>query len=118
MGGYKIQGKTAESAKKLLEEAHIVEDAGAFSLLLEAIPMGLAKKITEEVAIPTIGIGAGPYCDGQVLVLHDVLGLFERFTPKFVKRYANLKDETSKAILAYKEEVEKGIFPSEEHSFK
>jgi 3-methyl-2-oxobutanoate hydroxymethyltransferase len=118
MGGYKIQGKTEESAKRILEEAHIVEDAGAFSLLLEAIPMGLAKKITEEVAIPTIGIGAGPYCDGQVLVIHDVLGLFERFMPKFVKRYVNLKDETLKAILTYKEEVEKGIFPSEEHSFK
>jgi len=118
MGGYKIQGKTEESAKKLLEEAHIAEDAGAFSLLLEAIPKGLARKITEELSIPTIGIGAGPYCDGQVLVLHDVIGLFERFLPKFAKRYANLKDEALKAIIAYKEEVEKGIFPSEEQSFK
>jgi 3-methyl-2-oxobutanoate hydroxymethyltransferase len=118
MGGYKIQGKTEESAKKLLEEAHIAEDAGAFSLLLEAIPKGLARKITEELSIPTIGIGAGPYCDGQVLVLHDVIGLFERFLPKFAKRYANLKDEALKAIIAYKEDVEKGIFPSEEQSFK
>jgi 3-methyl-2-oxobutanoate hydroxymethyltransferase len=118
MGGYKIQGKTEESAKRLLEEAHIAEDAGAFSLLLEAIPMGLAKKITEELSIPTIGIGAGPYCDGQVLVLHDVIGLFERFLPKFAKRYANLKDEALNAIKVYKEEVEKGIFPSEEQSFK
>jgi len=118
MGGYKIQGKTEESAKKLLEEAHIAEDAGAFSLLLEAIPKGLARKITEELSIPTIGIGAGPYCDGQVLVLHDVIGLFERFLPKFAKRYANLKDEALKAIITYKEEVEKGIFPSEEQSFK
>jgi 3-methyl-2-oxobutanoate hydroxymethyltransferase len=118
MGGYKIQGKTEESAKKLLEEAHIAEDAGAFSLLLEAIPMGLAKKITEELSIPTIGIGAGPYCDGQVLVLHDVIGLFERFLPKFAKRYVNLKDEALNAIITYKEEVEKGIFPSEEQSFK
>ncbi len=118
MGGYKIQGKTEESAKKLLEEAHIAEDAGAFSLLLEAIPKGLARKITEELSIPTIGIGAGPYCDGQVLVLHDVIGLFERFLPKFAKRYANLKDEALRAIIAYKEEVEKGIFPSEEQSFK
>jgi len=118
MGGYKIQGKNEESAKKLLEEAHIAEDAGAFSLLLEAIPKGLARKITEELSIPTIGIGAGPYCDGQVLVLHDVIGLFERFLPKFAKRYANLKDEALKAIIAYKEEVEKGIFPSEEQSFK
>jgi 3-methyl-2-oxobutanoate hydroxymethyltransferase len=118
MGGYKIQGKTEESAKKLLEEAHIAEDAGAFSLLLEAMPMGLAKKITEELSIPTIGIGAGPYCDGQVLVLHDVIGLFERFLPKFAKRYVNLKDEALNAIITYKEEVEKGIFPSEEQSFK
>ena len=118
MGGYKIQGKTEESAKKLLEEAHIAEDAGAFSLLLEAIPIGLAKKITEELSIPTIGIGAGPYCDGQVLVLHDVIGLFERFLPKFAKRYVNLKDEALNAIKVYKEEVEKGIFPSEEQSFK
>jgi 3-methyl-2-oxobutanoate hydroxymethyltransferase len=118
MGGYKVQGKTEESAKRLLEEAHITEDAGAFSLLLEAIPMGLAKKITEELSIPTIGIGAGPYCDGQVLVLHDVIGLFERFLPKFAKRYANLKDEALNAIKIYKEEVEKGIFPSKEQSFK
>lgn len=118
MGGYKVQGKTEESAKRLIEEAHIAEDAGAFSLLLEAIPMGLAKRITEELSIPTIGIGAGPYCDGQVLVLHDVIGLFERFLPKFAKRYVNLKDEALRAIKTYKEEVEKGIFPSEEESFK
>jgi 3-methyl-2-oxobutanoate hydroxymethyltransferase len=118
MGGYKVQGKTEESAKRLIEESHIVEDAGAFSLLLEAIPMELAKKITEELSIPTIGIGAGPYCDGQVLVLHDVIGLFERFVPKFVKKYANLKEEALKAIRTYKEEIEKGMFPSEEQSFK
>ena len=118
MGGYKVQGKTKESAKRLLEEAHIVEDAGAFSILLEAIPAGLAKIITEELSIPTIGIGAGQHCDGQVLVLHDVIGLFERFTPKFVKQYANLKADALKAITSYKEEVEKGTFPSEEHSFK
>jgi 3-methyl-2-oxobutanoate hydroxymethyltransferase len=118
MGGYKIQGRTEESAKRLIEEAHIAEDAGAFSLLLEAIPMGLAQQITEDVTIPTIGIGAGPHCDGQVLVLHDVIGLFERFLPKFAKRYVSLKDEALKAIKTYKEEVEKGIFPSGEHSFK
>jgi 3-methyl-2-oxobutanoate hydroxymethyltransferase len=118
MGGYKVQGKTEESAKRLIEEAHVTEDAGAFSLLLEAIPMELAKKITEELSIPTIGIGAGPYCDGQVLVLHDVLGLFERFLPRFAKRYANLRDEALNAIKVYKEEVEKRIFPSEEQSFK
>jgi 3-methyl-2-oxobutanoate hydroxymethyltransferase len=118
MGGYKIQGKTEEAAGKLIEEAHIVEDAGAFSLLLEAIPAGLAKKITDGLSIPTIGIGAGPYCDGQVLVLHDVIGLFERFVPKFVKQYANLKEEAFKAIKQYREEVENGKFPSEEQSFK
>jgi len=118
MGGYKVQGKTEEARKMLIEEAHIAEDAGAFSLLLEAIPMELAKKITEELSIPTIGIGAGPFCDGQVLVLHDVIGLFERFVPKFVKRYADLKTEVLTAIKSYKDEVEKGIFPSEEQGFK
>lgn len=118
MGGYKVQGKTEEAARKLIEEAHIVEDAGAFSVLLEAIPMDLAKKITEELSIPTIGIGAGAYCDGQVLVLHDMLGLFERFVPKFVKKYANLKEDALKAIKTYKEEIEQGSFPSEEQSFK
>ncbi|MEW6713733.1 MAG: 3-methyl-2-oxobutanoate hydroxymethyltransferase [Nitrospirota bacterium] len=118
MGGYKVQGKTAEAAKKLLEEAHAVEDAGAFSLLLEAVPMNLAKKITEELSIPTIGIGAGPHCDGQVLVLHDVIGLFERFVPKFVKQYANLKKDIAVAVKNYKYDVEKGIFPSESESFK
>lgn len=118
IGGYKVQGKTEDAAKRLIEEAHITEDAGAFALLLEAIPMDLAKRITGELSIPTIGIGAGPYCDGQVLVLHDVLGLFERFVPKFVKRYANLKEAALHAIMTYKNEVEKGLFPSEEHSFK
>lgn len=118
MGGYKVQGKTEESAKRLLEEAHIAEDAGAFSLLIEAIPMGLAERITQELAIPTIGIGAGPHCDGQVLVLHDVIGLFERFLPKFAKRYVNLKEHALKAISTYKDEVEKGVFPSGDQSFK
>jgi 3-methyl-2-oxobutanoate hydroxymethyltransferase len=118
MGGYKVQGKTEASAQRLLDEARIAEDAGAFSLLLEAIPMGLAKKITESLSIPTIGIGAGPHCDGQVLVLHDVIGLFDRFLPKFAKRYVNLKDEALKAINLYREEVEKGVFPGEQQSFK
>jgi len=118
MGGYKVQGKTEEAASRLIEEARIAEDAGAFSLLLEAIPMGLAKKITKELSIPTIGIGAGPYCDGQVLVLHDVIGMFERFVPKFVKRYANLKESALRAVRDYKEEVEKGVFPSEDTSFR
>jgi 3-methyl-2-oxobutanoate hydroxymethyltransferase len=118
MGGYKVQGKTEEAANRLLKEAHAVEDAGAFALLLEAIPLKLAKKITKELSIPTIGIGAGPHCDGQVLVLHDVIGMFERFVPKFVKRYANLKEEALKAIETYRKEVETGVFPSDEQSFK
>lgn len=118
MGGYKVQGRTEDAARKLIEEGHMVEDAGAFALILEAIPMDLAKRLTDELSIPTIGIGAGPHCDGQVLVIHDVLGLFERFVPKFVKRYANLKEEALKALKMYREEVERGIFPSDEHSFR
>ncbi|MEJ2695382.1 MAG: 3-methyl-2-oxobutanoate hydroxymethyltransferase [Candidatus Sulfobium sp.] len=118
MGGYKVQGKTDEAAKRLIEEARILEDAGAFSLLLEAIPMDLAKRITAELSIPTIGIGAGPHCDGQVLVLHDVIGMFERFVPKFVRRYANIKEEALRAVTEYKEDVEKGEFPSDKESFK
>lgn len=118
MGGYKVQGKTKEAQKRLIEEALVAEDSGAFALLLEAIPMKLAGKITSRLTIPTIGIGAGPYCDGQVLVLHDVLGLFERFTPRFVKRYADLKQDALKALMAFREEVEGGVFPSEDQSFK
>ena len=118
MGGYKVQGKTRSAARKLIEEARIVEDAGAFSLVLEGIPLSLASAITKALSIPTIGIGAGPYCDGQVLVLHDLLGLFDRFVPKFIKRYANLKQEAVSAILAYRKDVEDGVFPSEEQSFK
>jgi 3-methyl-2-oxobutanoate hydroxymethyltransferase len=118
MGGYKVQGKSEEAAKRLLEEAHAVEDAGAFSLLLEAMPMELAKRITSELAIPTIGIGAGPHCNGQALVLYDVLGMFERFTPRFVKRYANLKEDALNAVRAYKDETETGVFPSAEESFR
>jgi len=102
----------------LVEDALIIEDSGAFSLLLEAIPMDLAKEIAEKLSIPVIGIGAGPYCDGQVLVLHDVIGMFDRFVPKFVKRYANLKEEALNAIRTYREEIEKGIFPGEDQSFK
>ncbi|HET6514474.1 MAG TPA: 3-methyl-2-oxobutanoate hydroxymethyltransferase [Thermodesulfovibrionales bacterium] len=117
MGGYKVQGKTEDSARRLAEEAQIIEAAGAFAIILEAVPMDLAQKITEKLSVPTIGIGAGPRCDGQVLVMHDVLGLFERFVPKFVKRYANLKDDALRAVLAYKDEVEKGVFPSSEQSF-
>ena len=118
MGGYKIQGRTEEAATKLIDEALAVQDAGAFSLVLEAIPIDLAAEITKRLDIPTIGIGAGPYCDGQILVLHDVIGLFERFTPRFVKTYINLKEKALLALTDYKDEVEKGLFPTEYHSFK
>ncbi len=117
MGGFKVQGRTEDAAAGLLEEAHLVEDAGAFALILEAIPVQLAGRITEEVSIPTIGIGAGPHCDGQVLVMHDVLGLFERFLPRFAKRYANLKEDALRSLVKYRREVEEGLFPSEEHGF-
>lgn len=118
MGGFKVQGRTEEQRKRLIEDSLLLQDAGAFAIVLEAIPLDLAKEITEKLSIPTIGIGAGPYCDGQVLVLHDILGLFERFTPRFVKRYASLREEALRAIKTYKEEVEKGLFPTEEQSFK
>lgn len=118
MGGFRVQGKTEDSAQALIAEAQMVEDAGAFALILEAVPTGLAKQITEKTSIPTIGIGAGVHCNGQILVLHDVIGLFERFVPKFAKRYANLKNDVLKAITDYKDEVENGTFPAEEHSFK
>ncbi|MGD0883968.1 MAG: 3-methyl-2-oxobutanoate hydroxymethyltransferase [Thermodesulfovibrionales bacterium] len=118
MGGYKVQGKSHDAAERLIEDGHILVEAGALAIVLEAIPLDLARRMTAELTIPTIGIGAGPYCDGQVLVMHDVLGLYERFVPKFVKRYANLKEEALKALKTYKEEVEKGIFPSDEQSFR
>lgn len=117
MGGYRLQGKTEEQARRIKEDALRLQDKGAVAIVLEVIPSELAREITESLEIPTIGIGAGPYCDGQVLVIHDLLGLFEKFTPKFVKKYANLKDEIMKAVKQYKEEVEKGIFPDKEHSF-
>jgi 3-methyl-2-oxobutanoate hydroxymethyltransferase len=118
LGGFKVQGKDEAAREKVLADARAVEEAGAFSVVLEAIPASLAKEIHEILHIPTIGIGAGPECDGQVLVIHDLLGLFDRFTPKFVKKYANLKDLALKAVTEYKQEVESGKFPSEEHSFK
>ncbi|GBD99434.1 3-methyl-2-oxobutanoate hydroxymethyltransferase [bacterium BMS3Abin07] len=118
IGGYKVQGKTDESKKILMEQALRLEEAGAFSLVLEAVPAELAEEITSRLYIPTIGIGAGPGCDGQILVLHDVIGLFDRFVPKFVKKYANLKDDALKAVKQYISEVKKGVFPSEKESFK
>jgi 3-methyl-2-oxobutanoate hydroxymethyltransferase len=117
LGGFKVQGKTAPQIKELLEDAYALADAGVFAIVLECIPSGVAKLITEKVKVPTIGIGAGPYCDGQVLVSHDLLGLFDRFTPKFVKKYANLKGTLQEAFTKFKEEVQKGEFPSREYSF-
>lgn len=116
MGGYKVQGKGGAEAM-LIEDAKAVEEAGAFSVVLEAVPRDTAKKITEILSIPTIGIGAGPDCDGQVLVLQDLLGLFSGFRPKFVKSYVNLRTETERGIKSYIDEVKSGAFPDEEHSF-
>ncbi len=116
-GGFKVQGKTAEAAKIMIEDARALEQAGCFSIVLEAIPSAIAEKITHSVKIPTIGIGAGKACDGQVLVIHDVLGLYERFTPRFVKQYTKLSEPIRQALARYREEVEKGVFPGPEHSF-
>lgn len=116
-GGYKVQGKESDYALVLLHDAKALEAAGAFAIVLEAIPAELAKTITEQVAIPTIGIGAGPHCDGQVLVLYDLLGLFDEFVPKFVKPYAHLKADALQALRRYKEEVEQGKFPSDTESY-
>lgn len=118
MGGYKVQGREPAMADQLLAEAKAVEEAGAFAIVLEGIPLTLGRRITQTLTIPTIGIGAGPHCDGQVLVLHDLLGLFDRFHPTFVKTYANLKTQALDAIKRYKEEVELGKFPSEDESYK
>ncbi len=117
LGGFKVQGKDAETAKKLLEQAKALEKLGCFSIVFECIPDRIAEMITKELKIPTIGIGAGINCDGQVLVTHDLLGLFERFKPKFVKQYINLSAEIQKAIEEFKEEVKSGAFPTKEHSF-
>jgi 3-methyl-2-oxobutanoate hydroxymethyltransferase len=117
LGGYKVRGKVREEAATLLRDAKLLEAAGAFAIVLEAIPTALAKKLTETVSIPTIGIGAGPHCDGQVLVLYDLLGLFDDFVPKFVKPYAHLKADALQALRRYKEEVELGKFPSDSESY-
>ncbi|MCP9450236.1 MAG: 3-methyl-2-oxobutanoate hydroxymethyltransferase [Nitrospira sp.] len=116
-GGYKVQGKDKNQAEQLISDAKTLERAGAQAIVLEAIPAPLAKTITEQLTIPTIGIGAGPHCDGQVLVLYDLLGLFDDFVPKFVKPYASLKTEALQAIRRYKEEVEQGKFPSDSESY-
>ncbi len=117
LGGFKVQGKDAQAAQRIIDDALLLEDAGAFSVLLEAIPAPIAKRITERLKVPTIGIGAGVYCDGQVLVVHDMIGLFDRFTPKFAKRYVNVSELLLKAFETYREEVIKGDFPTDQHSF-
>jgi len=118
LGGYKIQGKTDTTARRIIEDAKLLEEAGAFSIVLECIPESLASDISNSIAIPTIGIGAGVHCDGQVLVINDVLGMYDKFTPKFVKKYANLNLEIKKAVKSYITEVKHGTFPDSEHSFK
>ncbi len=117
-GGFKVQGKGEEAAKKLMEEAKAVEAAGAFAVVLECVPEALAKLITEKLSIPTIGIGAGAGCDGQVLVYQDMLGMYADFTPKFVKVFASVGEEMKKGFAAYKKEVQEGTFPAVEHTFR
>lgn len=117
LGGFRVQGKDAESARQLLQSARDLEEAGAFMVVLECIPDLLASRITREIRIPTIGIGAGKGCDGQVLVFHDLVGLFERFTPKFAKQYVDLSPLIRTALARYKKEVEDGSFPGPDHTF-
>ncbi len=117
-GSYKLQGTQPDAAEKLKREAKMLEDAGAFAIVLEKIPAGLAREITESLHIPTIGIGAGPFCDGQILVSQDMLGLFDKFKPRFVRRYANLADQVRKAFRAYVNDVKSRNFPSKDESFE
>jgi len=117
LGGFKVQGKDANAARRLIEQAQLLEKLGCFSIVLECVPDKIAQMITQKLKIPTIGIGAGLYCDGQVLVINDMLGLFERYTPKFVKKYVNLSPLILKAIEDFKEEVLQEKFPAPEHTF-
>lgn len=117
-GGFRAQGKTTQAAKRLLEDAILLQEAGCFSIVLETIPAQVAKYISDKLEIPTVGIGAGDGCDGQVLVTHDLLGLFDRFTPSFVKKYAELHSIMATAFEQYKSDVEQGQFPTLEHSFE
>lgn len=118
LGGFKVQGKDAEAAQRLIKQAQNLEKLGCFSIVLECVPDKIAGIITDKLKIPTIGIGAGIHCDGQVLVTHDLLGLFERFKPKFVKQYVNLAPLIQRAIEDYKKEVVEGKFPTREYSFR
>lgn len=116
-GGFKVQGKNEEAAKRIIEEAKMLEEAGVFALVLECVPAKLAKIISDSLSIPTIGIGAGPDCDGQILVYQDMLNMFSGFKPKFVKTYVNIGDSIREAFGQYKAEVENGSFPEEKHCF-
>lgn len=116
-GGYQVRGKSQEEAQRLIQDAQAIEEAGCFSVVLEKIPSDLAREVTQRLKIPTIGIGAGPHCDGQVLVVHDMLGLFEKFKPKFVRRYAQLAQGMRGAFQAYIQDVKGGKFPSPEESY-
>ena len=117
LGGFKVQGKDAESAQKIIKHAKDLQEKGCFSIVLECIPTQIAEMITQELSIPTIGIGAGPHCDGQVLVTHDILGLFDRFKPKFVKQYTNLGTSIIEGVQHFCKEVEEGKFPDALHSY-
>ncbi|HRZ86298.1 MAG TPA: 3-methyl-2-oxobutanoate hydroxymethyltransferase [bacterium] len=117
LGGYKVQGKDKAAAERIMQDARALEDAGVFGIVMECVPAALAKAVTESLSVPTIGIGAGKYCDGQVVVTHDILGLTEGHSPKFVKRYADLRPEITRAVAEYKTEVEKGIYPDEKYSY-
>lgn len=118
MGGFKVQGRDEAQRKQVLEDAKAVLRAGAFAVVMECVPASLAREITETLSIPTIGIGAGPDCDGQVLVIHDVLGLLKGFRPKFVKHYVNMAEAVDRAVKQYIQEVRDGTFPAKEHIFQ
>ena len=117
-GGYRVHGRTPEEARELMRDARAIQEAGAFGLVLEGLPVGLSAQITDALTIPTIGIGAGPACSGQIQVVHDILGLFEEFVPKHTKRYENLAEDVRAALSEYAAEVAERAFPGEEHAFK
>jgi len=117
LGGYRVQGKTARAAKRLLDEAKMLEDAGVFCIVLECVPSEVGKLVTDSVTIPTLGVGAGPHCDGQILVMHDMLGLFEFFAPKFAKRYVDLAETVTEAFQEFRRDVKEDRFPGPEHCY-
>ena len=117
LGGLKVQGSDAATARKIIEDAQLLEEAGAFLIILECVPASVAKIVTERLTVPTISYGAGVHCDGQGLVAHDIIGLFDRFTPKFVKKYLDLNELILGAFLSYKGDVAGGTFPTDQHSF-